>query len=1257
MASVAGDPDTGAEGPMRAGGRATEAGMAFQADVGTWIAAHILARLPIGGRFGINNSALPTAVRLETGDGLDDIEVTQSDGGAIHLQCKTSATLATGEKAPLTKTVGQLAQYVADAKAGTGLPDLIRTVAVLAVHARAPATLDRLETGLRAFGLGGAWSVTVGQRNAAEQAALTAFETIARPAWHAHRGSDPTDSDLVDMARIFRVRRFTMDEGGADWREASHILGRRVFGDEAAGDAPLRDLKAIVRDLIANGAPADRPGLLRALRRIGHVDIASPDFASDIARLCTASRNELERLALHARLPIDGGLALARESDGPLDSAIQAGSMLVIGEPGAGKTGALVGAATRLLGAGDAVVFLSVDRFPGVAITADLQSELGLAQPLLDVLAAFPGCSRKILIIDALDAARGGSAEAVFAALIEAVSSRLEDWTVIASIRTFDLRNGRRFRAAMAGAPPDPINADPVLTSVCHFLVPRLSGGDLAQLGAASPELRALFTAAPAALHALLHNIFNLSLAAHLLSDGASPASFGAIRSQSGLIDAYENERLSSTPLQQAAAGTVAEMAARGALAVRKVLVPHGSLDAVIQSGVLTEAGDLVSFTHHVLFDHIAGRFFLEWDNPSRLITQVSGDSARALMLAPALRFAVERLWRGDQPGRPATWALISAIFAAPNIDPVVANVALRTAVENVETRGDVEGLVARIATNADALGLATMLARLSRFVGIEIDAAGSVDADQALAWATLAGAAIAPANRALSDPARFLLHALFDKADLTDPTLAAVFGAAARALLAFAWDSDPPMPSTVTNAIRFTGLSFASASMASRTLLDRILREPHFSAHADQEATWLAEQIIPIARSDPEFAAEIYRILFTQQITDDGTSWFGGAPSRIMPLSSNRRQDYQHCRWHLGGAMRKFLTISVAHATRALIDATLGKRLSEGFAEGGSVDIVLDEQTNFALAKRDYGMEAWDEPNEDHPIQNDDMLAHFVTFLRAADLEAYRESVVAAASGRSSGAVWSRILGVGAECGPDIRALLWPYAAHPELFRHSDTLRDAVRLIATAYPDQDMAARQDFETRALAFDDFEREYDRVHWRRTVGRLLKLVPDPLIATDSMRALRAELEEADGLEDNTPLSSFKVRWGDHNDYYREMLKREGADLDNGPEGAVLAASDALHALVGSTPSESDARALIGLWSNTVALVNQLDEHADQLHDDIIRSGWGHVSIAVERLAESPAYLPAEQGLPALADLIALLDRLSVSPFPEVKETDE
>lgn len=883
---------------MRAGGRATESGMAFQAAVATWFAVHILVRMPVGVRFGINHQAVPIAIRLETGADLDDTEVSQSDGGALRIQSKTSANLSTSPSAPLGKTVGQLVRWVADAKAVGDLPDLTRNVALLAVRADAPRTLDVLETGCRAFDLGGDWAVTRSQRNQAERDALDVFQAIATAAWTAHRGNAPDDGDLRDLARIFRIVRFTMDEGDSDWREASQLLGRRLFGDEAAGDAPLRDLKSIMRDLIGSGAPADRVGLLHALRLRGHHDTGAPDFEPDVARLRAVTDTELARLAVHGRLPLGAGVPITRESDAPLVAAMLAGSLLVVGEPGAGKTGALVHAAAAIAAVGDSVVFLSVDRFPGVAIAADLASELGLTHPVADTLAAMPGAGPKILIIDALDAARGGSSEAVFAALIEEVRQRLaDDWIIVASIRTFDLKNGHRFRQAFAGPPADADHAEPGLAAVRHFLVPRLSESDLAAAGSASPELAALLASAPPRLAELLRNIFNLSLAAQLLADGINPAAFSAIRTQSGLIDAYEDVRLSTTPLQEAAAATTAAMANRRRLSVRKVVIGHPALDAVMQTGVLAESGDLVSFAHHVLFDHVAGRFHLEWDDPDALLDQLAGDTSTALLLAPALRFAVERLWRSDGAGRPLIWQLLTSIFSATRVDPVLGNIALRIAVENIEDEQDLAGLMVRVNASPAEPVLAALLGRLARFAAMDIEAARAVAPVRAIAWARLAESLMATGERALVDPVGVLLHALFDHGDLADAALLPVFGRAARALLEFAWATSPPLALASDRAIRFVGKSFASDPVASRALLDRILRKPHFSQYADREAAWLAEQILPIARSDPEFAVEIYAALYGQTIADDATSWFGGQPSRIMPLLSNRQQDYEHCR------------------------------------------------------------------------------------------------------------------------------------------------------------------------------------------------------------------------------------------------------------------------------------------------------------------------------------------------------------------------
>ncbi|HEX5257769.1 MAG TPA: hypothetical protein VFW35_03180 [Sphingomicrobium sp.] len=1234
-----------------AGGKAGGRGLGFQADVATWFAVHLLTRQPAGGRVGINNSAVPVAIRLETGEALDDIEVEQSDGGRIHVQAKTRPTLSTAEAAGLSKTLGQLARWVADEKSAARSPDATRTVAVLAVRADAARSLDHLHKACRAFDLGGEWKPTKKHRNANEQRALGLFENLAGGAWTKHRAAPAADADLAEMAWLFRIERFSMEEGQADWREASRLLSRHLYGGDDKGDAALRDLRAIVYDMIGTGAPADRNGLLRALRRKGHIDVGAPGFDADIERLKAVTTAELARLADHARLPLDGGIPLVRSSDGPLVAAIQSGSALIVGEPGAGKTGALVNAANAIASAGDTILFLSVDRYPGVAIASDLQSELRLDHPLLDVLENFPGPGPKILFIDALDAARGGPSEHVFAALIEDVRAKLADsWTVIASIRTFDLKNGRRYAKTFAGQPVDPHFAEPGLDVIRHFLVPRLSEGDLTAAGTSSPRLGKLLTAAPPPLRSLLHNIFNLSLAAELVDSGADPSAFSAVKSQSGLIDAYEDVRLPTTFLRRAAAATVAAMIERRRLMVLKTVVQHDGLDQLIGTGVAVDTEDRVSFAHHVLFDHVAGRFYLERDQPAALARQLSGDATTALLLAPALRFTIEREWRRDVAGKTELWAMLDTLFGTSEVDAVLTSVALRTAVESVANADDVDGLLALIKSNPASPSLASMLGRLSRFVDLEIDSAG-LDAKRGLAWARIADAAIASGERGLVDAGRFLLQTLFQKADLYDADLLPTFGRASRALLIFAWDSSPRLSMTATNAVRFVGKSFASDPAASKALLGRILEEPHFSSFADQEASWVAEQIVPILRSDPEFAGAIFAALFGKGITDDSVSHFGGAQSRIMPLSSNRRQDFEHSRWELGCAMATFLEAAPKYGTRAFIDSEIGEDRDREPIE----TIDLGASRSLELRHNDYELNPWNAaPSSDRPQQDDDRRAQYVAFLRGCTPDVFAVSANEAAEGYATPSTWSRIFGVAAERHTEVADAVWPYAVRPGFLTCTETMRDAITFISAAYPGRTPAERESFERTFLDQTSFEEDYEKAAWEHAIGRLLNLIEEKDPALDAARELRRKLQADGKLIGNTPLSSFEVGWGDSSGIERELLRRDGVDPDHGPHAEVMAGSDAVDELLQQTPQSSDAVKLAALWTAAISLIALLDRHEADLHEKISRAGWGRVASAAERITGCEHYSPGLEGLPELAELIGVLDRLAASPFPIPKE---
>jgi hypothetical protein len=986
------------------------------------------------------------------------------------------------------------------------------------------------------------------------------------------------------------------------------------------------------------------------------MDVGAPRYDEDVARLRAVTNAELTRLDAHGQLPLAGGITLTRESDAPLAAAMKSGSLLVVGEPGAGKTGALVHAATSLIAEGAFVVFLSVDRFPGVAIAADLTSELRLGHDLVEVLSAAPGSQPRYLIIDALDAARGGPSEGVFATLVERAMAELDDdWTVVASIRTFDLRNGRRYRAVFAGAPADAAHADAGLASIRHFSVPRLTDADIAAAGTASAEIAALLASASPALAELLRNIFNLSLAGELLADGTDPAGFAGIASQSGLIDTYEDRRMPTTGMTQAAAEAVAAMTASRRLAVRKVDIRHGDVDQVIHAGVLATAGDLVSFAHHVLFDHVAGRFHLAWHDPDRLIAQLEGDTSAALLLAPALRFAVERIWRADGPGRPRSWDLVCGIFSAANVDPVLGNVALRILSENVGDVGDLAGLFDRVAANPDDTALTSLLNRLSRFVAMEMDASRSITPARAIAWATVAERLTKAGRLPVIDAARVLLHALFENSDLTDPALLQIFGRAARNMLEFAWSQSPRMQATSGSAIRFVGKSFASDVPASRALLDRILREPHFSLHADREAHWLTEQIMPIAAADPAFAAEVYKCIYGQMIMDTATSPFGGHRSRIMPLSSNRRQDYEHSRWHLGKSIGSFLAVSPEYGTRAVIDAVIGKARTQDYERDEAMVVDLGV-AKVEFRGVDVEFNAWDEKDEDTPGREDDVLANFVKFLRDCGVDAFSASVAAASREYATASVWNRILGVASERVAEVGDLVWPVMAKPDLIENSDTLRDAVRFVAAAWPSRTPEEKERFEAMVLDDSRHPDEDRKKRWRRILGRILAVVPEETLSLDATRDLRRQMEKDGELEENRPVRSYFSSWGDHDDWEMEQLRRDGVDMDSGPDRSVLDASNALDAKYKATPGDSDAAALAALWSDAEALVTLVDANPG-LHGQVDRSAWGHISNAVERVASSANYVPGADGLPDLDTMFAVLRRLSLSKYPEPSRKEE
>ncbi|WP_434517865.1 hypothetical protein [Pseudomonas sp. NFX1] len=1236
---------------LPAGGRATEGGMAFQAGVAVWFAAHLLAKLPVGGRFGLDVAAYPVTLQLETGEGLDDIFVTLSNGSHIAVQCKTRPSLSASQSSDLGETLIQAVQFAAATPSTSSPFDMNRSAAVMAVASDAPATLNALDDVCRMFATSDDWLAVHARVSKSHRHAMKILRDHVTAGYAAVGLAAPTERQVAHLARSFHIERFATIQGEADWREAANILGARLYGGEEYGAAPLICLVDIVRRLIKSGAPADREGLLSQLRAAGHNDQASPQFNEDIAALQRKTLAELKRLQIHMQLPIGGGLPLERTCMPALRAAAEAGSFLVIGEPGAGKTGVLVALAEERLSDEQTTIFLSADDLASVTSEVSLRTTLGLQHSLIEVLAAWPGLSRGLLVIDALDASRGGCSEAVFATLITDLQARLDDrWSVVASIRSFDLRHGKRFRQAMPGALLDTSYVDSNASGVRHFLIPALTDEEVMFIGKKEGRLGELLGMAPTSVQVLLRNMFNLSIAAQLIDGGTAAANIATVTTQSELIDRYEDERLPTADLQLTVAKAVEVMVERRRLLVRKVDIASPGLEAVLAAGVLVANGDRVGFLHHVLFDHAAGRFWLDWNDPTRLITQMSGANHLGLLLGPSLRFAIERVWRDDALGRPRSWSLTLDWIATAGIDPVVSSAALRSTTERVADTGDIGYLCSMILQPSQVSRVGPLLSKIARYAGLGLTDKVIPSDSIATAWASVAAAAASMQRNEYADGTRILLLTLFEKANFANRDFQQSFGKAARAFLSLTWAGDRRLASFSSNAIRFVAKSYGSDPDASRQLLQRAFDEPHFSEHAHEEAPWLAEGTKHIAPVDPPFVIYVFAILFGRAAPSEGDSWIGGAPSRIMALRSNRRQDYEHARWSLLHMLPEFLDVSPVEATRAVNAAVLGIARRERTREEDR-PVYVAQGCAHAMRIMEDGLSysEWRGSQRSAGSGGREVLESFVDFLSACQPDVFRLVVEDLKRTQVvSASLWARVLGIAADRNGVADDLLWPVVSTPEVGNVSDLIRDWAAYLSVAYRTTSLENRKTFEHRLIELALSEDPVQAARTSRCAARLLSVLDEDLVATAEFLDFKRLLEADGQLSGNRPLISISTGWQSTATITQDILRSYGVDVDNACDQAVLDAEQALRTLLSDHVENSTCESVRLIWSQVMAAAEVIEVSCSSAAQATLKAARGCISRALKRIAGEAHFDPAKAGHPTVAQLVGSLDGLACRP---------
>lgn len=975
---------------------------------------------------------------------------------------------------------------------------------------------------------------------------------------------------------------------------------------------------------------------------------APPLFKADIQKLKDHSAKIAADLLPYEQIERqDGVIRIARDCQSAALTAAQEGSLLLIGEPGAGKSAVINALARELKNYGD-VVELAVDRY-SVQDLVGLKNELNLEHDLVNVLEAWDDQSGGWLIIDALDATRGGQGESAFRTLIERVLALKGRWKVVASIRTFDLRMGVRFRELFTGRPANTNYQDATFPTVRHLLVPPWSTEEFDQVLNQSPEFRTALKGATKKLQQLAHVPFNTRLIGELLRTGIDAQNFHNLANQTGLLSLYWDHRV--TPIGSRADACLRLVAqtmidSRSLRAQTKAIdftVPE-ALDELLQQGVLTkvENGRFIQFRHHLLFDYAASRLLMNVDGIVSGEVQYLKEQTIGLMLAPAMGFLLQELW-GSQPNHERYWYAVEKMVGNPKGDPILRSLAGRLSAELPENAKDTHAIAMHIAAGRDSA--ATALAHIVSALAVRLEDDPYVSLEP---WVYLAGE-LATCVECVSDQLRVLLFLLINSAK--PPQTGEAVGIAARALLEFVF-KNPNSRINPALVISNVVATYETAAAESRTLLDRIFEPERAATHNWEDVPALCREISTLADVDSDFAVTVYAKTYEGTVKDEVTTNMGGR-SQILSLTSNSRQDYSMALFSLAEFFPTFLQKHPQAAAQAFvrsIDHYI--RREHKPAQSEAISRSINGRT-LRLAT-DLSHIWGHDPDKNYGQDGEALIEKFLQTL--ASLPESKAILVAKEIIDCStwAITWSRLFLAAIRRNDGLVDLLWPIAADEAWLSNIDTQKDAIDLVAHGYGKRDTAERLAFENSLTTFLMTGYNDPETVKKNLIHRLYSAIGFDLLVTESARSILAAIPAESFKHNLINERPFRITSGfgkPENYFWINDLDRE-----NPSNIAVMEATEVARDYIDTKPGRPQTEEI-----DVERTLSSLEKIAQSLsapgvHEALRNHGEGIIGQGCGRLAQGQR-LVIQKNFDPTDRYLALL-RISVdSKNPEVSNETE
>src|SRR5271166_225591 len=1166
------------------GGAATAAGMDFQHRVAAWLAVRILSEADVDPIWSYPSSSTLEFIRCETEQPVDDIMVGISDRGLALLQVKHSLSMERTAGSAFGKSVDQFVRQMLRPGGPNPHPDkpweraidFIRDRLVLVVGRTASLTITSvLPTVLQKIRfLSENASLSDSTDTEAEKDALSVTSNHIETAWRALSAKSPCERQIRELLSLIYVQVLDVDPGGTEEREAKDTLRRVVLLRPSEADVAWVTLIEECTRLATLHSGGDRHHLRTILDRAG-IGIRAPrSYQNDIQKLAAYSLDTIKSLASFATISIgrNNPLKIDRPSTRALRAAAESNSILVTGEPGSGKSGALYDLAVALQNDNHDVFFIAADRVESSSLNS-LKQELALDHSLVEVLENWYGNGPAYLITDALDAARSEYGGRMLHELIERTLLLRGRWRVVASIRKFDLRYNRRLRALFPAGQPEQ-HQDPEFADTRHFSVPRLSPEELYEVGTQSESMRVLIDAVNTGtnkeIQELLRIPFNLRLLGELIGEGLAVHQLTPIRTQLELLDRYWQERviradhygdLREGVLRRA----VSKMVGNRVLRVARIDITEDSVSGPILADLLS--ADLLqehqvpmsppdrytlTFAHHLLFDYAVARLLFRTD-PPRLVAEIASDPERVVAFRPSLALHFRHEWEMEVVYRSRFWNLVFRFNEAPEIPLIGKIIGPTEAVELVEKIQDLKALLVRV-TEESEFGANNRHGRdaLRHFVGALMTRGSSTDqlaGPNAKPWCEFA-AALSKSVAVVAYPLAQLTTLLSERFGSLTPEQRTFVNTAARSLLDHAWSNDNNYdPALVRSGLVGVCRTFGADGAASSALLRAALSTEHARRYGHEEFFHLAQEVPQLVPNDPNLVRDLYKTVFKEYQSSEATTFLGGR-SQIMPLLSTVGQDWRGIFYVMTQAYPAFLNSEPIAATQAVVAVIAAWVAREHAPASGE---VIEHHFEFAevecAIRTDYSA-IWDSGSASRMEEAIQMLNAFQEYIErigSAEEQLLHQVLTSIAVENVQAVIWRRLLWAGVErpkpLGLCLRKLLWQVAILTSL----DTTEPAAALIKVIFESLTTEERGRIEQTMLAIPPHVSEDGRTDYRMR-DRLLGSLPLHLIVTPEVADIRDRLDAEGGPPQNVPL--FQISESEWVQYTpQEYLRGQGVPVED------------------------------------------------------------------------------------------------------------